>query len=278
MRNQRTYWNEKTALVTGGSSGIGLAIAVSLVRQGASVWMMARHTERLERALANLKCEPSQMCGILSADVSDATQVNEALEQITSQAGVPDLVVNSAGVAQPGYFLDLSLDVFQEMMATNYFGTVNVSKAVLPGMAARRSGHIINIASLAAVVSLIGYSAYGASKYAVRGFSDVLRAELKPMGIRVSIVYPPDTDTPQLEYENRFKPPETKEIVGMASVMSPQAVAEVTLREAAKGRYVILPGWEAKFLYHLIGIAGNAVYPVMDWLVQRARRKLGMPS
>jgi len=155
--------------------------------------------------------------------------------------------------------------------------TAGRAAARIAGVASTPSSRT-NIASLAAVVSLIGYSAYGASKYAVRGFSDVLRAELKPMGIRVSIVYPPDTDTPQLEYENRFKPPETKEIVGMASVMSPQAVAEVTLREAAKGRYVILPGWEAKFLYHLIGIAGNAVYPVMDWLVQRARRKLGMPS
>jgi 3-dehydrosphinganine reductase len=101
----------------------------------------------------------------------------------------------------------------------------------------------------------------------------VLRAELKPLGIRVSIVFPPDTDTPQLAYENQFKPPETKILSGTAGVLSPQQVAKEILRGVARGQYVILPGSEMKLLYRLNGLLGNAVYPLMDWMIRSARRK-----
>lgn len=276
MANPSTYWNGKIALVTGGSSGIGLAIARQLIQQGAHVWIVARRQAILESALKEIetaRLNPSQRCGIFIADVSDAAQAAAAVEFVTTQAGVPDLLVNSAGITHPGYVQDLSLDIFRSMMDVNYFGTVYMIKAALPGMLRRGSGHIINVSSMAGFLGAFGYSAYGASKFAVRGFSDVLRSELKPLGLRVSIVFPPDTNTPQLAYEEPFKPPETKALSGNAKVMSPEAVAKTTLHQAARGRYIILPGMDAKLFYWLNGILGNTVYWVLDLMIAQARKK-----
>ena len=267
----------KVALVTGGSSGIGLATARLLAQGGAHVWLVARDESKLAQALGAVQSacqDPEQLCGVVSADVCDAQQAQASVTRVTEAVGVPDLVVNCAGVAHPGYFQELDLSIFRWMMDVNYFGTVHVTKAVVPGMIERGSGHIVNISSVAGFLGVYGYSAYGASKYAVRGFSDVLRAELKPLGIRVSVVFPPDCDTPQLAYENQFKPPETKALAGNATCMTPEAVAACILAGVAKGRYVIIPGLEGKMLYRLSGLLGNWTYPVMDFMVARAIRKV----
>ncbi len=264
---------DKLVLITGGSSGIGLALAKGLAAQGARVWLTGRRKDALTAAGLEVERAAGRTPGLFPADVSDFAQVEALLAEVARRDGLPDLVINSAGVTHPGYVQDIPLDIFRQMMDINYFGTVNVVKAVLPGMLARRSGHIVNISSGAGFLGVFGYSAYGASKYAVRGFSDVLRAEMKPHGIRVSIVFPPDTDTPQLAYETPFKPPETKAISGNAKVQSAEAVAAAILKGVARGRYVILPGFDIWLFYHLNNLLGNAVYPLMDWMVADARRK-----
>ena len=103
---------------------------------------------------------------------------------------------------------------------------------------------------MAGFIGTYGYSGYGASKYAVRGFSDVLRAELKPRGVRVSVVYPPDTLTPQLEFEKDLKPAITKELADTAGVMTAEKVASIILRDMQRGRYTILPGISKLVLLH----------------------------
>ena len=272
MHGIDTYYRDKIALITGGSSGIGLALAQALAAAGARVWLLARRKKVLEAALRELPGADGGRGGILPADVSDWEQVQAAVARMEREVGVPDLLVNSAGETHPGYVQDIPLEIFEKLMAINYLGTVYATRAVLPGMIARGSGHIVNISSITGFMGVFGYSAYGATKYAVRGFSDALRAEVKPLGVRVSIAFPPDTDTPQLAYENQFKPPETRALAGNAGVLSPQAVAGEIMRGAARGRYVILPGLEAKLFYRLSNLIGNAVYPLMDWLVRDARR------
>ncbi len=275
MKIKISDFKNKVALVTGGSSGIGLAAARLLAKQGSHVWLMAKQPDKLANALILVEADrsdPGQRCGMLVADVTAEGQVKKAVDQIIETAGVPDLLINSAGVAHPGYVQDLGLDIFHWMMDVNYFGTVHVTKALLPGMINRRSGYIVNISSEAGFLGVFGYTAYGASKYAVRGFSDALRAEVKPYGIGVSAVFPPDTDTPQLAYENQFKPMETKALAGSSGLMSAEAVAQVILKGVTRGHYVILPGTESKFLYRLSGLLGNAVYPVMDLLIAQAQR------
>lgn len=287
----------KAVLITGGSSGIGLALARLLAREGASLCLLARDRTRLEAALEEVRAaslsrkkagsekggggraipagvQPEQRFGIVSADVASEQQVEAALEEVSEMIGLPDLVVNSAGITQPGYVQELSLDIFRAMMAVNYLGTVYVTKAVLPGMLKRGSGYLVNISSMAGLIGVFGYSAYGAAKFAVRGFTDVLRAELKGLGIDVSIVFPPDTDTPQLAYETPFKPPETRAISSLNKVLSAEAVAQAILDGIRRRRYIILPGFDSKLTFWLGSLSGTLVYPVMDWLIARARHKM----
>jgi len=275
MTNKNGFYRGKVVLITGGSSGIGLALAKGLAAQGARLWLVGRRKEMLESAGEEIRGITGATCGLLPADVADADQVQRVVEEVTQLDGVPDLLINSAGITRPGYIQELDLDVFREMMAVNYFGTVNAVKAVLPGMLARGSGHIVNFSSVAGFAGVFGYSAYGASKYAVRGFSDVLRSEMKAHGIRISVVFPADTDTPQLAYEKPFQPPETKAMNAKAKTMSADAVAEAVLRGVQKNRYVILPGMDTKFLYLLNDLLGNGKYLVVDWWVGDARRQAG---
>jgi 3-dehydrosphinganine reductase len=267
---------DRIALVTGGSSGIGLALARLLAQQGSHVWLVARQSDKLAAALSQVKSSrqnDEQLCGAVSADVSDPKAAFAAVERVVDEIGVPHLVINSAGVARPGYFYELDLETFRWMMDINYFGTIHITKAVLPGMIARGSGHIVNISSVAGFLGVFGYSAYAASKFAVSGFSDILRAELKPHGICVSIVFPQDVDTPQLAYESQFRPPETRALVDDMPVMSPDAVAAAILRGVSRGRYAIVPGSLGKALYGLTRALGGVAFPVMDWIVARAQSR-----
>jgi 3-dehydrosphinganine reductase len=273
MNSSNNYWQGRIVLITGGSSGIGLEAARILADQGAHVWVIARREDQLHSALEAIACRTDQGCGMVSADVSDWEQVVAAIAQVEQQVGFPDVVINSAGVVHPGYFQDLDMEVFRWMMDINYYGTVHVCKAVMPGMIARGSGHIVNISSMGGLVGAFGYTAYGASKFAVTGFTDALRSELKPLGIKVSIVFPPDTDTPQLAYENQFKPPETKAISGNAGIKSAEEVAQQIIRQVERGRYTIMPGFESKFWYWLSRFLGDYKHDVMDWMVARAQRQ-----
>lgn len=272
-----SFYENKLALVTGGSSGIGLALAKGIITRGGSVAILARHKEMLEDALAELRkvvINPDQKVLAINADVTLAEKLNVALTKFKADAGIPDIVINSAGVAHPGKFTSLDPEIFHWMMDVNYFGTVNVLKNMLPEMQQRHSGSVVNISSIAGFIGVYGYSAYGASKFAVRGLSDVLRSELKPYGLKVSVVFPPDTQTPQLEYESKFKPFITKEVGGSASLMTAEAVAGEILDRVAKGTYIILPGSEGKMLFPAQNLLGRLFYPVMDMIVNSAIAKI----
>lgn len=267
----------KRALITGGSSGIGLALAKKLAAHGADVWILARDAARIETACAEIRAArrtESTRVGSITADVADAPGVGAALAEFAQREGAPDLLINSAGVTRPGYFTDLDLDVFREMMEINYLGTVAVIKALLPWMITRGSGYIVNVSSIAGFLSVYGYSAYGPSKFAVRGLSDVLRYELEEYGIRVSVVFPPDTQTPQLDFENPLKPPVLQKLDESNKVLTADAVAESILRNVARGRYIITPGFDSSLYFQLTNFFG-LVYPVMGSMVRQARRAVG---
>ena len=271
------YWNNKIVLITGGSSGIGLAAAKQLAAAGAHIWLIARRRDVLEAALKEVEAarrNTSQLCGFFSADVSDADQARQMVEHVIETAGVPDVIINSAGDTQPGYVEELELDVFERLMQVNYFGTVYVTKALLPEMLKRGSGHIINISSMAGYLGVFGYSAYCATKYAVTGFSEVLRAEMKPHGIHVSVAFPPDTETPQLAYEEPFKPAETKAISGNAKALSAEKVADAILQQAEKGRFLIFPGTDSRLFYLLTNkLPKSLVFALLDQMAASGKKK-----
>lgn len=271
----------KLALITGGSSGIGLALAKALAQQGLDIGLLARDILKLDRAqkeVSLLTMREGQKISKISCDVSHYKALARKLGRWTSDFGIPDLVINSAGVTYPGYFQELDVDIFHWLMDVNYFGTLHVIKCLIPDMIQRGSGTIVNISSQAGFAGVFGYSGYGATKYAVRGLSDVIRSEMKPLGINVHVVFPPDTQTPQLEFEKKLKPPETKAIAGVSSALSADQVADSILTGIRKGKYVIIPGFEGNIFYRLVGLLGNLTYPIVDWLVRKAQKDKQNPE
>jgi len=280
MTQKNDSFAGRLVLITGGSSGIGLALAQLLAREGAKVWLLARRKEALESAVKTLAVPNSQKHGMVAADVAHWDQVQAAVQRVNDEAGVPDVLINSAAMTFPGYLQKIQLQVFHHLMEINYIGTVHMVRAVLPGMLERGSGHIVNISSAGGFVTGPGYAAYSPTKFAVRGFSDVLRAEVKPCGVKVSIVFPPDTATHQLAYEKRLKPPELQYLSDHASigpfhfgVLSALQVANATLKGMRRGSYVILPGTGNYMLYHIVRLLGNLVYRTVDDQWADARRK-----
>lgn len=262
------FFNNKNILITGGSSGIGLALAQQFSARGGKVWLAARDEFKLAAALDTLPT--TSRGGIFSVDISKLEEVQRLAENWDKDLAI-DIVINSAGISYPGTFEELPLEVFHQLMEINYFGTVHIIKLLFPFLT--KHAHIVNISSMAAVLGVYGYSAYGASKYAVRGFTDVLRSELILTGKKVSLVLPPDTETPQLEFENQFKPAITKEIAGSAGALSAEKVADDIIRGIIKNKYLIIPGAESKLIYTAVNLFGRLIYPVMDWMVRSAAKK-----
>jgi 3-dehydrosphinganine reductase len=209
-----------------------------------------------------------------SVDVRHPEEVATLIEKVTNQVGVPDIVINSAGVAHPGYVQELDLEIFHWMMDVNYFGTVHVVKAVLPGMLKRGTGYIVNIGSVASRIGVFGYTAYSGSKFAVAGFTDVLRMEVKPLGIDVSIVFPTDTDTPQLVYENQYKPPELKYLLPEMGVVSAEQAAHNIVKGMDRRRYEIYTDFGGHLFVSASRWLGAGIYPILDWLLKRTKSKM----
>jgi len=260
-------------LITGGSSGIGLACAKRAAFLGANVTILGRRVDVLEQAAAEIQAARTAdtFVQVISADVSQEEVVRAALCGLMDDRGLPDVVINCAGVTQPGEFTELSTEMFHWNMDINYFGTVYVLKTLVPGMIQRGSGQIINVSSAVGLFNVYGYTAYGASKFAVNGLSEALRMELKPRGIQVITVIPPDTDTPQLAYEMQYKPEITKQITAVAGLLKPEQVAREIFQGASVGRYIIYPGTTAKFLYLALRLIGHrGFYTYFDSLVSKA--------
>ena len=265
------------AVISGGSSGIGLALARRLASAGWVLTIMARDPARLaaaERELTALRRHPRQRILGRSLDVADNGAVEAAIAATITALGTPSLVIASAGMVPPGRFDELPLDAFARAMAVNYFGTLHLVRAVLPAMRRQGGGRIVMVASGAALIAFYGYTAYAPSKFAVRGLAEALRSELAPDGIGVSIVYPPDTDTPMLREEITCRPAITSRLAGGARVLSADAVAAAVLRGIRRKRFAIAPGWEMAGLGLLHSLIGPLLHRWwFDPLIARALRR-----
>ncbi|MDJ0536232.1 MAG: SDR family oxidoreductase [Xenococcaceae cyanobacterium MO_207.B15] len=272
MKQAKYRFNQQHGIITGGSSGIGKAVAKLLVQQGANVTIIARNQERLNLAqeeLISFKVNPQQNILALKADVSRQEEITSALETAIAHLGTPDMLITSAGIAIPGYFPEIPLEVFNQTMAVNYFGTLYAIRAVLPAMETAGKGHMVLIASGAGLIGLYGYSAYSPSKFALRGLAESLRGEFKPKGIKVSLVYPPDTDTPQLVAENKTKPLPTKAITATAKTWSPEGVAREIIQGIITNKFAIAPGLEMTILDRLHSV----LRPLLNWYFDQIVQK-----
>jgi short-subunit dehydrogenase len=268
-------FEEKLAFIIGGSSGIGLATACRLAAQGADVAIFARRERQLETAAAEIAARrrrQGQRVVWRQLDVTDAEQIAAVLTAAVGELGAPDLLINCAGRALPNYFERISSAQLEETMRLNLYGCWSAVRVLLPHMRGR-GGAIVNVASLAGLIGVFGYTDYCASKFALVGFSEALRAELAPQGITVSVLCPPDVDTPGLAEENVNKPAETKAVSAGASLLSADAVATALLEGVARRRFLIIPGREARFAHLAKRLAPRLVERIMARQIRAAAKQ-----
>lgn len=262
-------------VVTGGSSGIGLATAVELARRGAHLALVARDPDRLERAMAQVKGEcknPSQRVLTKSADLSRLESARQAIDWLVLQDFAPEILINSAGVIVPGEFEKMSPEEFMRNMEHGFLSVVWPCKAAVPYMLAAGRGHIVNVSSVAGFLGIYGYTGYAAAKYATMGFTEALRFEMKPNGVKVHVVCPPDTDTPALAYEKTLRPPETDVIAGNIKAIPPERVALAIVRGIERNKYYIIPDALSRFYFRLKGLLPEVFFMIVDSDISKARR------
>jgi 3-dehydrosphinganine reductase len=265
----------RRALVTGGSSGIGRALALALVREGAHVAILARGRERLAEVHRELEGAAGfgQCVVSVAADVADAEETARAVSEAASALGGLDLLVNDAGLALARREADTTLADYRRMLDVDFLGMVHATRAALPHLLAAHRADVVNVTSLVALLPITGYAAYGPAKAAATTWSEILRQELAPHGVRVATVFPPDTDTPQLAEENRGKPPETRALAGGAGLLSADAVAAAILLGVARGKAQIVPGASARGVALLARLFPGLVRRVIDFQLARAARQ-----
>lgn len=220
----------KVALVTGASSGIGEALARELAQQGAKVALVARRGDRLE-AIAKELTEAGHEARACVCDIRDPESIASAAAEVRNAWGEIELLINSAGYARHILFVDHDPEDIQEMILTNYMGTVRWIKQVLPAMRERRQGWIINVSSFAGRVGQADEVAYSASKFAVTGLSEGLSQELAPLGIHVLCVFPTLVKTEMFTPEVMARMPDAA-----GTFIEADDFARRTLRALAKGR------------------------------------------
>lgn len=181
----------KTALITGASSGFGLLTAVTLARRGWRVLATMRDLDRREKLeTAARTAEVLERIEFLALDVTNAEQIAEVASTIAARESRLDVLINNAGFSLPGFADDVSDRELREQFDTNFFGAVAMTRAFLPQMRRQGSGHIVMVSSVSGRMGFPGVGSYSASKFALEGWTETLRYELKPLGIKVVLVEP----------------------------------------------------------------------------------------
>lgn len=242
----------KTFLITGVSSGLGRASALAALQTGHRVVGTVRreHDAQDFAALAEARAHP------LILDVTDFAAIPAAVSKAERLAGPIDVLVNNAGYGHEGVLEESSLDDLQRQFAANVYGPVAMMQAVLPGMRARRSGHIINVTSMGGFITMPGISFYCGSKFALEGISEALRKEVASFGIRVTALAPGQFRT---DWAGRSMDRTPRRISDYDPVMDPIRAA----RQAKSGRQ---PGDPAKAAQALLALVASPNPPVRLFL------------
>jgi len=262
----------KSAVITGGSMGIGKAAAKEFVKSGGSVCIIARKKTDLRRAvdeISKLRMHDSQSVESISCDAADMKLLGTLLADHIKKNGVPDYLMNFVGYSNPNYVQNLKIEDFKNNMESNYFGQLVPTLTLLPYFMHEKKGYIVNCSSVVGYMGLMGYAAYAPSKYAIFGLTESLRNELKLYNIRFSILCPPDTDTPGFAKENKTKPVELKIMSRGGGFMTPDEVAVKLMQGIAKKKFYIMPG-QSRFLWSMMRHFPNLSHTIMDSELKKA--------
>ncbi|XVE75504.1 hypothetical protein DITRI_Ditri12bG0098900 [Diplodiscus trichospermus] len=245
--------------ITGGSKGIGLALAQQAVSEGARVSLLARSLEKLEEAQRSIRRDYGVDVAIFAVDVRDY----EAVKRAVMEAGPIDVLLVNHGIFVPQELEKQELDEVKFMIDVNLLGSFNVIKAALPLMKNRKDRGPASIALMSSQVGQIGiygYSAYSATKFGLRGLAESLQQEVISDNIHVSIIFPSDTDTPGVKEDRKVRPELTNIVTGTyRSMMKAEEVAKKTFDGIKSGRFVVSVNFEGQLL--AIATAGSSPQP-----------------
>jgi len=229
----------KHVVITGGSSGLGFALAKEINKKspGCKITIVARNEKKLREAADQLS-----NCEILSLDMTDDPE--KVINELQKLQPV-DVLVCNAGNAVSGRFEDIDISTFKKQIDLNYFGCVIPAKALIAEFKKRESGRICFVSSVAGQLGVWGFTAYSGSKFAVVGLSQALASELRPFNIGVTVCYPPDMDTPGLQEENKTKPWECQKISETAGLVQPETVAATLWKDIMVGNFFSASGLDA---------------------------------
>jgi NAD(P)-dependent dehydrogenase (short-subunit alcohol dehydrogenase family) len=261
-----TQW--QSAFVTGAGSGIGLRLAEMLAQRGVRLAVFdLRIGDEVRRRLGGLG--PGAV--FHEVDVRGAAALDSAVRVAVGEIGAPQVAINCAGVQRARVFEELSVQDFDFVVDVNLRGSRNFAAAVLPHMSA--GGRLCFLASLAGLVGNYGYAAYNASKFGVVGLASALRIECKPRDILVSVVCPPEVDTPMVEEERRTAPAITLQNKQFAGVVALDALCDDVLRGLERGEWMIVTGWRAKMTRCLARMLPGTTNSMTDRMVAAGLRK-----
>jgi len=267
----------KFAIIPGGSKGMGKATAKLFIQLGGSICIIARGMDALNKTQEEcykLKSEESQFVEIISCDTTDMDKLKPLITDVINKHKVPDYLFNFVGYAYAQYLEQLTLEDFKRNMDINYYGQLVPTLVVLPYFLEGKQGYVTFTSSVMGFMAIMGFTTYCPSKYALFGLAEVLRHELLPYNIKVSILFPVDTDTPGLAEENKIKPQECKIISDSGTLMTTEEVANEFIQSILEGSFEILPG-EAAIQIKDMRANPDDMRGVLDRLYKRARRKTG---
>lgn len=237
-----------TFFVTGGMSGLGKALASEYLKRGSDVAIFdLRVDEEVLQELENCKQSGSQKIVAYPASVTDLDALLYAVEQAVLAIGQPELAVNCAGIQRAEPFEQLSGEYFEQVVQVNLFGSRNFAEAILSRM--RQGSRLALVSSMAGFTANYSYAAYSASKFAVVGLGKVLRLEYKPRGIHVSLICPPEVDTPMVVDEQKNMHPVSRKLKSLGGSLSIEEAIAGILAGLDAGRGVIIPGGKARLAY-----------------------------
>jgi 3-dehydrosphinganine reductase len=273
---KKARFSGKNVLITGGSSGIGLEIAIAFGRWGANLFLVARNKARLDEAEKKIKDRllgTEVQVNTFQADVSVREQIEAVIHQVGNEDGGLHTLINNAGIFLPGLVEDNTLEDLEHIMRVNYFGMLYATKAAWPYLKAAQNGHLGFVSSVAGYTGMIGYGAYAPTKFAIAGLVECLRMEAADHRIGVTIVFPPDTDTPQLHYENANALPECLALKQSTQVMKPEVVAQKFVDGIVNYQFEVLCNFESRFIRWVKAMWPGLYFKILDNIVAKDRRK-----
>lgn len=265
----------KIIYITGGSSGIGLELACQLAALGADIAVFSNQPgAEIQQLIEAARRSPKQRVARYAMDISERQQVLTTIAHAAFEFGTPDLVLNSAGVGIGGSFLEQSLEDFERNLQVNLYGSRHLCEAVVPLLQVRGRGTLALIASMAGIVPVYGYSGYSASKFAVVGFAECLRQELKPLGIRVVLICPGEVETPMIDRERLHIHPATRALKDISGSQTVKEAAREIVHGLAAGRALIVTGRRSRLVFWLYRLTTPVIWRAsVDFIVARAVRK-----